>query len=263
MRSFTFAATAIAIVASFASAGSLPSEIAIIGEPSQVLNVTFQTSTQLVEVQPGLLLTANGNKHLLRILATTILIMITETKNQPEPNLKKSGSVIKKGHKYVFMMVDPDTNTTDPTSVALHTIVTNLTLANSSSGNILAEYVAPEPSGTAPHNYTFLLFKQPSNFTVASIYDPYFPLNLSDVWNRVNFPLPQFLNSTGLDQPVAANWFQEKSESNSTTTSASATATTTSTSAQTATSSSMASPELLRGHLLAISSMLGAVWIAI
>ncbi|KAJ5785819.1 PEBP-like protein [Penicillium pulvis] len=261
MRSFTFAATAIATITSFASAGSLPSEIATIGEPSQVLNVTFKTSTQLVEVQTGLLLTANGNNDH-RILAITILNIMVETKSKPEPNLKSSGSVIKKGQKYVFMMVDPDTNTTDPTSVALHTIVTNLTLANS-SGDILAKYVAPEPSGTAPHNYTFLLFKQPNNFTVASIYDPYFPLNLSDVWNRVNFPLPQFLNSTGLDKPVAANWFQEKSESNSTTTSASGTATASSTSAQTATSSSMASPGLLRGDMMALSSILGAIWIAI
>lgn len=157
-------------------------------------------------------------------------------------------------------MVDPDTNTTDPASVALHTIVTNLTLANSSSGDILAKYVAPEPSGTAPHNYTLLLFKQPSNFTVASIYDPYFPLNLSDVWNRVNFPLPQFLNSTGLGKPVAANWFQEKSESTSATTST-GTATATSTSAQTATSSSMANPELLSVNTLALYSILGAIWI--
>jgi len=73
MRMFSFATTAIAIVASFASAGSLPSEIAVIGEPSQILNVTFKTSTQLVEVQPGLLLTANGNNHLLRFLIKTLL----------------------------------------------------------------------------------------------------------------------------------------------------------------------------------------------
>lgn len=72
MRAFTFAATATAIVASFASADSLPSEIAVIGEPPQVLNVTFKTSTQVVEVQPGLLLTANGNYHILR-LARTLL----------------------------------------------------------------------------------------------------------------------------------------------------------------------------------------------
>lgn len=76
MRVFTFAATAIAIVASVAAAGSLPSEIAIIGEPSQVLNVTFKTSTQLVEVQPGLLMTANGKDHLLRILSKIILTMM-------------------------------------------------------------------------------------------------------------------------------------------------------------------------------------------
>lgn len=76
MRVFTFAATAIGIVASFAAAGSLPSEIAVIGEPSQVLNVTFKTSTQLVKVQPGLLLTANGNNHLLRTLASIILRII-------------------------------------------------------------------------------------------------------------------------------------------------------------------------------------------
>ncbi|KAJ5947359.1 PEBP-like protein [Penicillium verhagenii] len=189
MRPLSFVLTLTTAIASVASAGSLPPEIAIIGEPSQVLNVTFQTSTQVLEVQAGELLTSN------------------DTTNRPQPNLAKSGSVIKKDQKYVFMMVDPGTNTTDPTSVALHTIVTNLTVANSSSGNTLAQYIAPEPSGTAPHNYTLLLFKQPSNFTVASIYDPYLALNLTDVYNRVNFPLRPFINSTGLEEPVAANCF--------------------------------------------------------
>ncbi|KAJ5948774.1 PEBP-like protein [Penicillium verhagenii] len=189
MRPLSFALTVTAGIASIASAGSLPSEIAVIGEPSQVLNVTFQTSTQVLEVQTGQSLTSN------------------DTTNRPQPNLANSGSVIKKDQKYVFMMVDPDTNATDPTSVALHTIVTNLTIANSSSGNTLAQYIAPEPSGTSPHNYTLLLFKQPSNFTVASMYDPYLALDLTDVYNRVNFPLRQFINSTGLDEPVAANCY--------------------------------------------------------
>ncbi|KAJ5591915.1 PEBP-like protein [Penicillium hispanicum] len=242
MWAFALATTAIAI-ASVASAGTLPSELAVIGEPSQVLNVTFQpSSSSLVEVFPGKSISAD------------------DTKNRPQPNLTESGSVIQHDQKYLFMMVDPDTNATDPASVGLHTVVANLSQSTSSSEDVLAKYIAPEPSGSSPHNYTLLLFKQPDGFAVPSLYNAAFALNLKNVLNRVNFPLQQFLNETGLDKPVAANWFQEGKSTTAATT-ASGTATATATNSATQTSTSNAAGRLGNAKELALApvSVLGAM----
>ncbi|KAJ5088372.1 PEBP-like protein [Penicillium angulare] len=240
MHKLTFAAAALAATR-FASAGSLPTELTIIGEPSQVLNVTFSTSSQRVEVYPGQTLSKS------------------QTANQPHPNLNESGSAIKQNQKYVFMMIDPDTNATDPLSVALHTIISNVS-ASDSKEHVVAKYVAPMPQGTSPHNYTLLLFSQPESFTIPSMYDSYLPLNLSNVLNRVNLPLRSFLNDTGLHDLVAANWFREGANTSTTATTSGST-TPTGSAAQTATSSSVASLEAVGGEAaLAIVSLLGAVW---
>lgn len=157
------------------------------------------------------------------------------------------------------MMVDPDINTTNPFSVGLHTIISDFSTSNSSQ-HVWAEYVAPEPQGSSPHNYTLLLFKQPNNFTIPSRYDSWLPLNMSDVYTRLNFPLQSFLNQTGLDKPLAANWFREGASAEATTTS-SGIATPTGSATQTATSSSVASLESVGGQtVLALLSMWGAVF---
>ncbi|KAJ5286686.1 hypothetical protein N7478_002372 [Penicillium angulare] len=240
MHKIIFAAAALAATG-FASAGSLPAELSIIGVPSHVLNVSFSTSNQTVEVHPGKTLSKG------------------QTADQPHPNLNESGSGIKQNQKYVFMMIDPDTNATDPLSVALHTIISNVSTSDS-KGDVVAEYVAPMPQGTSPHNYTLLLFSQPDNFNIPSTYDSYLPLNLSNVLNRVNLPLRPFMNDTGLYNLVAANWFREGANSSATATT-SGSATPTGSAAQTATSSSVASLEAISEKtVLALVSLLGAVW---
>ncbi|OKL58022.1 hypothetical protein UA08_06845 [Talaromyces atroroseus] len=124
--------------------------------------------------------------------------------------------------KYVFLMVDPNTNTTDPTYPALHTLYANVTASNGDlSWTVLAPYINPEPTAGAPHNYTMLLFEQPSaQFMVPSKFSSFLPLNLSNLYAREGFPVLDFIHDTGLGEPVAANWFQESATGTSTSSSA-------------------------------------------
>lgn len=156
-----------------------------------------------------------------------------------------------------FMMVDPDINTTNPTYVGLHTAVADLSLHNQSSSQTIAKYIAPMPNGDSPHNYTLLLFKQPSNFSVPSSFDSHFAFNPQNVWNRVNFPLQQFIAQTGLGEPVAANWFQE----GPTTTSANTTASGTATSGTPSSTINAAAGQFGRPHGVTFALIfVGAVW---
>src|SRR4051812_7755858 len=86
--------------------------------------------------------------------------------------------------RYVFLMVDPSTNTTDPYYPALHTLYANVTASNGDlSWTVLAPYINPEPTAGAPHNYTMLLFEQPSDdFVVPSEFSSFLPLNLSNLY---------------------------------------------------------------------------------
>lgn len=132
-------------------------------------------------------------------------------------------------------MVDPSYNTTVPTNTALHTIEGNLTAKRSSKGSdkprksdatalvsstpLIAPYIGPQPPKNGPtHNYTLMLFSQPADFTIPAKYDSWLPLNLSDVYTRVNFPVVEFVRDTGLGQPVAATYFQVNLTSGSATT---------------------------------------------
>ena len=157
------------------------------------------------------------------------------------------------------MMIDPNTNTTDPLSVGLHTMISDLMLSESSSQNIIAQYIPPEPPGSSPHNYTLLLYKQPDNFTISSLYDSYFTLDLSNVLNRVNFPLQQFVHQTGVDGPVAANWFREGASTSTSTASALDNSTSTSSATRATSSSAALGLSHLNGRFLALLPVLGAI----
>lgn len=112
--------------------------------------------------------------------------------------------------KYVFIMVDPSTNATDPTYPALHTLYANVTADGANKWTVLAPYINPEPTPGPAHNYSFLLFEQPqAQFEVPLEYASFLPLNLSNLYNRVGFPLLEFINDAGIGKPVAGNWFQE------------------------------------------------------
>lgn len=108
-------------------------------------------------------------------------------------------------------MVDPSTNATDPTYPALHTLYANVTVLNNNlNWTVLAPYLNPEPNTVAPHDYTLLLFKQPkAQLVIPSEYSSFLPLNTSNLFTRVAFPLLNFIQDTGLGQPVAGNYFLE------------------------------------------------------
>lgn len=142
---------------------------------------------------------------------------------------------------YLLLMVDPSYNKTVPTNTALHTIEGNLTASrplharqsnNSeatalvSSSPPIAPYAGPQPPKDDPsHNYTLLLFSQPKDFTIPAKYGSWLPLNLSNIYTRVNFPVVDFVRDTGLGKPVAATYFEVNLTSGSATTTGSATPT--------------------------------------
>lgn len=150
-----------------------------------------------------------------------LFVLATETEHAPVPDVALSLSQNGTG-KYVFIMVDPSTNTTDPTYPALHTLYVNVTADGAEKWTVLAPYINPEPTPGPAHNYSFLLFEQPqAQFEVPLEYASFLPLNLSNLYTRVGFPFLDFINDTGLGKPVAGNWFRERAvTTNSTSSSA-------------------------------------------
>ncbi|KAH8724569.1 phosphatidylethanolamine-binding protein, partial [Phaeosphaeriaceae sp. PMI808] len=73
-------------------------------------------------------------------------------------------------------------------------------------------YLQPSPPvGDVPHTYTFVLFSQPSNFTI--------PAKYADLaQNRVFFNTSQFLKDAGLGQALAANYIRVQNLSSTPTT---------------------------------------------
>ncbi|KAH8705691.1 phosphatidylethanolamine-binding protein [Talaromyces proteolyticus] len=184
-----------------ANSNTLPPELQVLGAPSQTLDVKFPLSSPpyAVNVQPGGTLQAS------------------DTVDAPEADvgpLSKHGSNL-----FVFMMVDPDINTTHPTYVGLHTMVANLTPYNENGAashsshpfTTVATYIAPEPPAGEFHDYTLLAFHQPPHFSIPAKYASYVATTPTSPLNRINFPLQQFIADTNLGPVVAANWFKEGS----------------------------------------------------
>ncbi|KGO75522.1 Phosphatidylethanolamine-binding protein PEBP [Penicillium italicum] len=223
---------AIAAAATAASAGTVPPELAVIGEPSTILNVTYSVGSSEFSFKPG------------DFLNTTV------SKDAPQPHLHELG--LSATNRYLLLMVDPDWNKTSPPSVIVHTVVANLTTNVNSTGNekVIATYIAPQPkSGT--HNYTLLLFNQPSNFSVPVHYESFMETTDQTPLNRLNLPLESFINQTGLGAPVAANYFRVTA-SNSTSTGTTTTTTSSGTAGAAASStSSGAAIKMVTSHYLA------------
>lgn len=128
--------------------------------------------------------------------------------------------------RYALIVVDPDTNITEPTNTMLNYIASDMTLGNMSlpassinvsalsSGREVAPWLTPDaPSAELPANFIVMLFKQPSNLAVPDRFQSFLALSYSQ---RRNFPLLDFLNSTGLGlTPFAATYFSEGGAGNS------------------------------------------------
>ena len=151
----------------------------------------------------------------------------TETSLQPIVN----ASCLTTTQTYLIMMLDPEaeltkplSNQTVPGSNLLHWIFGNLTydpslelLATVDPDNVYNDPISalagcigpgPAPGITKPvHDYTMLLFDQPDNFT--------YPANYTEFWNttgstaRSGFPYEEFIEQSGLGQPIASNWWTE------------------------------------------------------
>ncbi|EKV06015.1 Phosphatidylethanolamine-binding protein PEBP [Penicillium digitatum] len=225
---------AIAAAITAASASTVPPELAVIGEPPTVLNVTYSVGSSEVSFKPG------------DFLNTTV------SKNAPKPHLQELGS--SRTSRYLLLMVDPDWNQTTPPSVIVHTVVANLTrsINSSSKENVIATYVAPQPkSGT--HNYTLFLFNQPSNFNMPVYYESFMETTDQTPINRLNLPLESFINQTGLGTPVAANYFRVMARNGTSTGTISTGATTGTITTGTTTSSAFsgAAIKIVASHYLA------------
>ncbi|KAK9364365.1 hypothetical protein V1509DRAFT_613530, partial [Lipomyces kononenkoae] len=178
------------------SKGNIPSELSVIGSPHLTLDAEFpQAGKSYVTFQPGQTLTSRETTN-----APTF-----NAHSQPFTNASSLSS------KYVFIMVDPSVNPTDPTYPALHTLYANVTSSNGNvNWNVVAPFINPLPDTVAPHDYTLLLFNQPkAQLVIPSKYSPYMPLNFSDPYPREAFPLLDFIHDTQLGEPVAGNWFRE------------------------------------------------------
>ncbi|QGA22269.1 hypothetical protein EYB26_009985 [Talaromyces marneffei] len=180
------------------SYGNLPEELTAVGNPKKTLHVKYALSSwgcakkSYLAVKPGQRLYSS------------------DTENAPVPDVPSLTPSQNGTGKYVFIMVDPSTNATDPTYPALHTLYVNVTADGAEGWTILAPYINPEPTSGPAHNYSLLLFEQPqAHFEVPSEYASFLPLNLSNLYTRVGFPFLDFINDTGLGKPVAGNWFRE------------------------------------------------------
>ncbi|EED18836.1 conserved hypothetical protein [Talaromyces stipitatus ATCC 10500] len=83
--------------------------------------------------------------------------------------------------------------------------------------NAGAAYVGPQPNAGPSHSYVLLLFRQPLNYRFPECFQYMLPLSMEA---RAGFDLQSFIELSGLENLVAANYFlSQNPESRPTTTS--------------------------------------------
>ncbi|KAF2129846.1 PEBP-like protein [Dothidotthia symphoricarpi CBS 119687] len=122
----------------------------------------------------------------------------------------------------VLLMVDLDVPLNGTRVQLLHWLATNVTLANPLSStspraltipNGPVPYLQPSPPvGDSPHDYTWILFPQPVDFSIPAKYS-----NLTNA--RVPFNVSQFVADVGLGTALAGNWIMVQNLTGSATTS--------------------------------------------
>ncbi|KAI1138474.1 PEBP-like protein [Hypoxylon sp. FL0543] len=160
---------------------------------TQKLEVTFGTKS----VTPGLALQK------------------TETSRQPTIGLNGTAS-----GTYLWMLIDLDasTNFVNPKqgqpATYLHTVIRDFkasgaasadgitTLTSTATGPVAWFAPAPQPeSPPHPHRYTNLLWEQPENWQIPAA------ANQMLQSQKVGFNVPSFITAAGLEDPIAANYF--------------------------------------------------------
>ncbi|KAF8978145.1 hypothetical protein BGZ46_006780 [Entomortierella lignicola] len=129
---------------------------------------------------------------------------VKETQHTPQVSFQPESP----NDKYTLIMTDPDApSRKDPKMREYrHWIVSNLSgssdfqAADVSQGTVITPYMGPAPpSGTGPHRYIFLLYKQTSSTDISALSS-----SLSD--DRPGFKAQQFTSQAGLEL-VGANYY--------------------------------------------------------
>src|SRR5271170_65543 len=118
---------------------------------------------------------------------------------------------------YIVVMMDlsvePNNIPTETNTTLIHWILPGLSFLNAtttaltSHSDAIAPYFPPGPPSGQTHTYALFLYDEPLNFTVPADYVPIFKNLTASVENRVGFNLTEFVEQTGLGDPLAADWF--------------------------------------------------------
>jgi phosphatidylethanolamine-binding protein (PEBP) family uncharacterized protein len=142
------------------------------------------------------------------------VLTTNETTNEPEFWITYNDSSFLK-QSYVIAMVDPDAPTPQNRSLAqirhfvggdfvISSTAPNGTARLTNTSAAIAEYISPgPPTGSDPHRYTMLLFKQPENFNVVA------SALIQPNSSFEGFNVSAFASSVGLGNPIAGTYFLE------------------------------------------------------
>lgn len=113
-------------------------------------------------------------------------------------------------------MIDQDVLRNDSRVTILHWLQPNLyasqdafsvvSVADGASTAVGAEYIPPTPPEDIAHRYTFILYEQPSLWSIPASYVTINPP--ADTSARVGFNLTEFVAASGLGEPIAANYLR-------------------------------------------------------
>lgn len=111
------------------------------------------------------------------------------------------------------LSVEPNNIPTETNTTLIHWILPGLSFPNAtttvltSQSAAIAPYFPPGPPAGQTHTYALFLYDEPPNFTIPADYVPIFKNLTASVYNRVGFNLTEFVDQTGLGNPLAADWF--------------------------------------------------------
>ncbi|KAF2645767.1 PEBP-like protein [Massarina eburnea CBS 473.64] len=144
-------------------------------------------------------------------------LLVKKSSVSKQPTIGLTGQTLT--GKYLLAMIDIDAPSGSSRSTVLHALLTDFTPSGATQNGTTvlttkatgpASYFGPAPPAETPkhpHNYIFLLHKQPDNFAV-----PTSQKNV--VSSRIGINWVSFVKDAGLSEPIAANYLQVQSGDN-------------------------------------------------
>jgi phosphatidylethanolamine-binding protein len=123
------------------------------------------------------------------------------------PVIGSPKAMISSTEKGLLIMIDPDVSVFGTKTSFLHWLIPDVDLSTETAivpatgGNVVSYFQPSPPPSDPPHRYTFLLYAQPSNFTIPSKYSN---LKLS----VFGFDVNAFATAAGLGEPKAATFMR-------------------------------------------------------